>query len=238
VQVTSVAGGATVTATAQVDCMLQVRATPMVVTCPVVTAVLGQVLTPIQVVATGGLLPLTFSASGLPAGLNVSTGGLLTGRPMVGGAFSYRITVFDQTGQQAQVTCSLNVAVPVPKGALDAVVQTVPALQGVVEVEGGVQVLVASDNLVRLIGLWDETKNQYENGATAEFTLVDETGFSVAGPITLGYVTGSNGQYQGTLPASTALEVNTGYRLQVVATGPTGLVGHWNMPVLAIYREH
>jgi hypothetical protein len=174
----------------------------------------------------------------LPAGLSVSTGGLLTGTPRQGGTFSYTITVQDQAGQQVSVTCSMTVQVPVPKGALAGTVESEPALRGSVEVEGGVQIFVNSDNQVRLVGLWDESKNQYENGATAEFTLFDNDGFLTAGPVGLAYATGSNGNYQGTLPANTFLAANTGYRLNVVATGSTGLVGNWNMPVLAIYREH
>ncbi|MBG0821112.1 putative Ig domain-containing protein [Planomonospora sp. ID91781] len=39
----------------------------------------------LQLVATGGRLPLTWSAAGLPAGLSMSTGGLVTGRPTAPG---------------------------------------------------------------------------------------------------------------------------------------------------------
>ncbi|GGK57191.1 hypothetical protein Ppa06_15390 [Planomonospora parontospora subsp. parontospora] len=47
----------------------------------------------LQLVATGGRLPLTWSATGLPAGLSMSTGGLVTGRPTAPGTSPVTSTV-------------------------------------------------------------------------------------------------------------------------------------------------
>ncbi|WP_189235191.1 putative Ig domain-containing protein [Planomonospora parontospora] len=47
----------------------------------------------LQLVATGGRLPLTWSAAGLPAGLSMSTGGLVTGRPTAPGTSPVTSTV-------------------------------------------------------------------------------------------------------------------------------------------------
>ncbi|GAT65326.1 PKD domain containing protein [Planomonospora sphaerica] len=47
----------------------------------------------LQLVATGGRLPLTWSATGLPAGLSMSTGGLVTGRPTAPGSSPVTSTV-------------------------------------------------------------------------------------------------------------------------------------------------
>ena len=49
------------------------------------------------VTATGGAMPYTFSAMGLPAGLMISSGGAITGTPMASGTFYPKIIVTDST---------------------------------------------------------------------------------------------------------------------------------------------
>jgi len=52
--------------------------------------------------ATGGELPLTWSATGtLPPGLALSSGGVLSGKPTTTGAFAITVTVQDAAGQSA-----------------------------------------------------------------------------------------------------------------------------------------
>ena len=54
----------------------------------------GVAITPLQLVATDGNNdPLTFSATGLPAGLSISAGGLITGTPSAAGTSSVTATV-------------------------------------------------------------------------------------------------------------------------------------------------
>src|SRR5262249_23390107 len=63
----------------------------------------GRIATPYSqaITATGGVAPYTFSlstGSSLPAGLTLSTAGLLSGTPSVGGNFSFTIVATDTSG--------------------------------------------------------------------------------------------------------------------------------------------
>lgn len=48
-----------------------------------------------QFTATGGTTPYTWSATSLPAGLSLSSSGLLSGTPSSAGSFSVTVTVTD-----------------------------------------------------------------------------------------------------------------------------------------------
>ena len=63
----------------------------------------GTAITALQVVATGGQTPYTWSASGLPAGLSIASTGKITGTPTVAsaGAHSVTVTVTDSLGGTA-----------------------------------------------------------------------------------------------------------------------------------------
>src|SRR5512147_1063516 len=70
--------------------------------------------------------PYSFSATGLPAGLTMSTGGVISGTPTVSGTFSYTVTITDKDGHAGSVNCSVTVAPPV---SADCAV--INAIQGV-----------------------------------------------------------------------------------------------------------
>jgi hypothetical protein len=53
--------------------------------------------------------PYTFSATGLPAGLTMSSAGTISGTPTATGTFSYTVTVKDSAGNTGTVTCSVTV---------------------------------------------------------------------------------------------------------------------------------
>lgn len=59
--------------------------------------------------AAGGAPPLTWTASGLPAGLAMSSTGVLSGTPTADGVFAVVVKVSDATGQQGDKTYSLTV---------------------------------------------------------------------------------------------------------------------------------
>jgi len=99
--------------------------------------VLNAVYTPLTLAATGGSgstanYSWTWAAasgSSLPAGLNVSTAGVLSGTPTAGGAFSVIITVADSVSKtNASVTLPITIAYPtlkvttgsLPNGVLSA----------------------------------------------------------------------------------------------------------------------
>lgn len=79
--------------------------------CYSINALSGVAIAPVQLEGTGGAGgPYTFSATGLPAGLTLSSSGVLSGTPTVEGTFSYTVTVTDKDGNVGSGgTCSVKV---------------------------------------------------------------------------------------------------------------------------------
>jgi hypothetical protein len=76
---------------------------------------LNSVYGPVSINATGGFAPYSFGATGLPAGMNLSSAGSLTGTPTAAGSFSVTITVTDSetpTVGTANVTLPLTITAP------------------------------------------------------------------------------------------------------------------------------
>ena len=72
---------------------------------------MGVAVTALQIVATDGNSdPLTFSATGLPAGLVISAAGLVTGTPTTAGANTVTVTANDGRGGTASATFSWTIA--------------------------------------------------------------------------------------------------------------------------------
>jgi hypothetical protein len=98
--------------TGTINCSLTVYP-PVTATCVTITAIRGVTITPLTMTATGGAGgPYTFSATGLPAGLTMSTSGTISGTPTVSGTFNYTITVKDKNGNAGTVNCSVTVSSP------------------------------------------------------------------------------------------------------------------------------
>jgi hypothetical protein len=85
--------------------------TPLVsATCTSITATKGIAITPVQMSASGGAGgPYSFTASGLPSGLSLSSSGLLTGTPTVSGQFTYTIIATDNQGNTGSTSCAVTV---------------------------------------------------------------------------------------------------------------------------------
>ncbi len=82
-----------------------IRYPPVVVVNPGTrTDSVGHPVTPLQLAATGGQAPYTWSATGLPAGLTVTSSGLVTGTVSSVGSSAATITARDQQGTTAPVT--------------------------------------------------------------------------------------------------------------------------------------
>ena len=80
-----------------------------------------------QLVSSGGVGPYSYALSGgtLPAGLTLSSSGVISGTPSAGGTSSITVTVTDQNGQTSTRTYALTVANPpqITTSALPAGVQ-------------------------------------------------------------------------------------------------------------------
>src|SRR5206468_8050685 len=87
---------------------------PSLPSCVIITTVQGIAITPVTVAGSGGAGgPYTFSATGLPAGLTMSSGGTISGTPTVSGTFNYTVTITDKAGNKGTVNCSVMVVVPI-----------------------------------------------------------------------------------------------------------------------------
>jgi hypothetical protein len=66
----------------------------------------------LQLSAAGGTAPYTWTATGLPTGLAISTAGLISGTPSAAGTFSVTATARDSTGATSAVTFTWTIANP------------------------------------------------------------------------------------------------------------------------------
>jgi hypothetical protein len=98
--------------TGTTSCSVTVNAPPTT-DCVTIPATQGVPITPVNLTATGGTgAPYTFSATGLPAGVTISSGGTISGTPTVNGSFNYTVTVKDKDGNTGTKGCSVTVAPP------------------------------------------------------------------------------------------------------------------------------
>ncbi len=106
---------------------------PISATCVVINATQNVAITPVTMTASGGTgTGYTFSASGLPSGLTMSTGGTISGTPTVSGTFPYTVTITDSNGNTGSFNCSVTVNPPVNNNqAITASCVVVNAIQNV-----------------------------------------------------------------------------------------------------------
>lgn len=108
-----------------------------------------------------------------------------------------------------------------------------------------------NDNLIEWQWLSDASDGEFVNDGTVSFTLY--SGYSLSsttgalttpagavnatayGPSTMSYVTGSNGKYQGKLPASVALDLALEYTIEINATA-NGHTARRSIPVSVVDR--
>jgi hypothetical protein len=66
--------------------------------------------TPLTLTATGGVMPYTWTPTGLPAGMTLAPGtGVLSGTPTVSGPFTVGVTLTDSSGQTANASFPLEI---------------------------------------------------------------------------------------------------------------------------------
>ena len=100
---------------------------PAITTTTLPNGFVGTAYTPTTVAATGGTGPYTFTATGLPAGLVISSAGQITGTPTAAGTSSATITVTDSSA--AHLTGSANISITILPGLT---IQTTTLPNGVV----------------------------------------------------------------------------------------------------------
>ena len=76
-------------------------------------ATAGTAITPLTLSASGGTPPYTWTATGLPAGLDISNSGVISGTPTAAGTSSVTVVATDTSGKSASATFSEIVAAPV-----------------------------------------------------------------------------------------------------------------------------
>lgn len=97
---------------------------------------------------------------------------------------------------------------------------------------------ISNDNLVTITGLRRADAGAYLNDATVTFTVTDTEDAAVSGvaTITMSYVSGSNGNYRGTLPDEASLVEGTNYIIKITTDGGAGLKGYWEQVFTAQRR--
>jgi hypothetical protein len=91
---------------------------------------------------------------------------------------------------------------------------------------------VANTNVLDLIGLKNEIAGTFINNAAVTVTIKDDQGVNVSGatwPMTMTYVTGSDGDYRAFLSEDLAFVAKGKYIAAIDADGGTNLVGHWEL---------
>jgi len=178
--------------------------------------------------ASGGTGPLTFSATGsLPSGLTLSTGGVLSGTPLVAGSYTFTVTATDMLGASAgqSYTVAINPVVTLTTTTLAGWTAGLAGYSQTISASGGTGPLtfVATGSLPP--GLTLSTAGLLSGTPTAAGSY----GFTVTAFDSLG-AAGSHGY---TLVVNPAVELTTstlanwtvglpGYSQTLSATGGTG----------------
>lgn len=105
--------------------------------------------------------------------------------------------------------------------------------------EGRVAYL-SNTNTLRLDGLRLLGSSSYLASATVTATVKDSAGNAVAGetfPVTLLYVSGSNGRYEAALDKALALVDGAAYTAEITVAAGGGVQGFWNFPFSASVRR-
>jgi hypothetical protein len=107
----SVTDGSGQSASSPTPIPLTIYATITITTNSLPSGLINRAYPPTTDTAAGGTAPnnLTWSASGLPAGMSISSSGVISGTPTVSGPFSVTLSVTDASGQSAQATLPLQI---------------------------------------------------------------------------------------------------------------------------------
>lgn len=96
-----------------------------------------------------------------------------------------------------------------------------------------------NSNIIKLNGLQNAEAETYINTATVTVTLVDLSGNPISGetwPLTMDYVSGSNGNYKGILTSGLSLTSGQEVIAQISADGGAELDGYWEVHCIVTTR--
>jgi hypothetical protein len=111
-------------------------------------------------------------------------------------------------------------------------------------IRGG-KLFIGQDNVVywgqrseKDSGLYDTVTETFVNDATVTFTLKDSAGSAVSGAsaVSMTYVTGTKGVYEGVMEDNVSLTAGSTYYLEITATGSSDRVGFRRIQYEAEYR--
>jgi len=97
-----------------------------------------------------------------------------------------------------------------------------------------------SDTTIEVVELRNGITGEYLDSATVTVTLKDEDGVEVAGaswPLTMSYVTGSDGKYRANLPDTLSLVRRARYTAHVSADAGAGLMANWETQLVCQQRK-
>jgi hypothetical protein len=99
-------------------------------------------------------------------------------------------------------------------------------------------VVFAGNRFEKDSGVYDTVTETFINDATVTFTLKDSAGSAVSGAssISMSYVTGTRGVYEGVLEDGVSLTAGSTYYLEITATGSSDRVGFRRIAYEAEYR--
>ncbi len=179
-----------------------------------------------SVSAAGGVPPYQWSAAGLPTGVSLSSGGVLSGAPTTPGTFPVTLTVTDSKGTSAGKTLSMTVALPASPGVTFSGLPATsnPAIQPTVTI--GLGTTYPVDVVVSLTMTFapdsgpDDPSVQFSTGgrtaqeivpagSTASLTGIGVQTGTVAGLITISaHLTAAGQDITGTPVPTTTIRVN------------------------------
>ena len=102
-------------------------------------------------------------------------------------------------------------------------------------------VYVDNTNLIELFRLQSAIDDAYIDDAIVTLTIEDATGTEVSGetwPITLSFVSGSDGDYTGIINYQVGFDTDGAYTAVIDADAGVGRQGHWELPLIARTREY
>ena len=85
-------------------------AAPVRVMIAPIGAVHGEAITPVSAVANGGTAPYVFSGEGLPAGISVSSTGVISGTLATAGTYTMTVRAADANGRTGSAVATITAA--------------------------------------------------------------------------------------------------------------------------------